>query len=304
MFLPLGDDLDRRNLPIVPTFLILANVLVYVYQVRIGIEAGADDPILGQRAIIAFWKQFGLIPTELMEGEVMGLLSHMFMHGDFFHILGNMIVLWAFACSLESGLGAATLLGLYLFWGVASGGCHAYMNLESDMPLVGASGAISGLMGAYLVAYGPQANIKCLVYIAVRPFVARIPAMAFCGFWIMGQMWEASNDPNGISGIAWYAHLGGFAVGVVTMFLLRNDMENNLVRDKSGNLVFAENSESVAAKEQQKLAAVQASGASSLPEDCPYCGTAISEELIINPMMARCANEDCEHLIYPQQLVC
>jgi membrane associated rhomboid family serine protease len=234
----------------------------------------------------------------------MGLLSHMFMHGDFFHILGNMIVLWAFACSLESGLGAATLLGLYLFWGVASGGCHAYMNIESEMPLVGASGAISGLMGAYLVAYGPQANIKCLVFIAFRPFVANIPAMGFCAFWIMGQLWEASNDPNGISGIAWYAHLGGFAVGVVTMFLLRNDMDNELVRDKDGKLKFAENQKVAAAKQHEKLTEVQASPTSRLPENCPRCSTPIREDLVINAMMARCANESCEHLIYPQQLVC
>ena len=294
MFIPLGDDVQKRHFPIVPAGLILVNTLIYAYQSRLFYEAGEDVDVVIDR----YFSMWALIPADLASGQVMGLISHMFLHGDFMHILGNMVVLWAFACTLEAGLGSMTLLGLYMMWGLGAGAIHAGMDLQSEVPLVGASGAIAGLLGAYTVAYGPQSRIKALFFFFFRPFIIHIPAMFFGLGWIFMQMWHASNDPNGFGGVAWWAHIGGFGLGAVTMLVLRNDTEQALIRDKAGNLVFTEREP----KGEDEVEEDIDDPNTRLPDTCPHCGTAISAENIMSPVLAKCGNESCDRLIYPQKL--
>ncbi len=293
MFIPIGDDIQRRTIPAVPSVLVVANVLVFAYQSRLFMEAG-DEMMEVCHQFMCTW---GLVPSDLAEGRVMGLLSHMFVHGDFMHLLGNMIVLWTFACTLEAGMGSLMLLAFYMVWGLGAGAAHAGLDLASEMPLVGASGAIAGLMGAYTVAYGPQARIKALFFFFFRPFVIQIPAFAFGLGWIFMQMWHASNDPHGIGGIAWYAHIGGFALGALTMVCIRGETEKCLIRDKSGNLVFAER---ITEEKRQALAAAEAEP--ELPDHCPHCQTPITQANVLTPTLAKCGNADCERLVYPDRI--
>jgi len=296
VFIPLGDDVQKRNLPIVPSVLILLNILVFVYQTRLFLEAGDKVDAVSE----SFFSKWALIPADLAEGQVMGLMSHMFLHGDFMHILGNMVVLWAFACTLEAGLGSLMLLGMYMFWGLGAGAIHAGLNLESDVPMVGASGAIAGLMGAYTVAYGPQARIKALFFFAFRPFIVHIPAFIFGGGWIFMQLWHASNDPNGFAGVAWFAHIGGFAIGALTMLAMRNDTDQALIRDKSGALIFEERESDNNEDGDEELAD---DPTTKLPDACPHCGSNIHAENILSPVLAKCGNESCDRLVYPSRLV-
>ena len=295
MFIPIGDDIDRRTIPIVPVLLVVANVLVFAYQARVMMDAGPDPGDM-MEASSDLYMDYGLVPKDLAEGRVLGLLTHMFMHGGTMHLLGNMIVLWAFACSLEAGLGSAMLLALYVAWGVGAGATHAGSELQSEIPLVGASGAIAGLMGAYTVAYGMNARIKTLFFILFRPFVVRIPAFMFGLFWICNQLWSASSDVEGMSGVGWFAHIGGFALGAATMWMLGNETDAELVKDKSGNLSFRKR------ESASPNAPAEAPTEGLLPESCPHCGSALGKEQAISPILAKCGNEGCARLVYPSRI--
>ncbi|MAT70591.1 MAG: hypothetical protein CMJ58_13820 [Planctomycetaceae bacterium] len=301
MLLPVGDNVDRRSLPVVPAVLVFANLLVFVIQVRIFL----DNPMTIQPTM-DFIEKWGLVPADLQQGRYVGLFTHMFLHGGISHILGNMLVLWAFAWTLEIGLGGATLLVFYLIWGVIAGGAHALTEWGGDMPLVGASGAIAGLMGAYFVLYGADAKIKTVFFLGFKAFVINIPAALYCIAWFWLQVWSASNDTAGTGGVAWYAHIGGFAAGALTALLVGSNLQTCLVRDGTGELVFKSTLEQdegevvIVEGDKYKIAEHDTAGdGSTLPEDCPHCGTALPEEARITPGVARCLNEICGRFVYP-----
>jgi membrane associated rhomboid family serine protease len=289
MFIPIGDNIQQRSFPIIPCLLIGLNVLVFAHQVHIFVQSEGDAQV--EMEFIETW---GLVPSHLAQGQVIGLLSHMFVHGGCMHLLGNMVALWAFSSSLEIGLGGLCLLAFYIVWGVIAGLVQTFMDWGSDVPLVGASGAIAGLIGAYTVAYGPDSKIKCLLFISYKPITVHIPAIAFGLGWIGLQLWDASSDPSGMAGIAWYAHIGGFLAGVITMWLMRNQMEQHLTRDNQGQLVFQRR------VEQEGGAAVgynPTGEEAGVPGACPYCGSEMGAECEIAPGLARCPNASCERLV-------
>lgn len=303
MLLPVGDNVDRKSLPIMPAVLIFCNLLVFVIQVRIFL----DHP-RSIKPTIDFIETWGLVPADLQKGRFTGLATHMFLHGGLSHILGNMLVLWAFACTLEIGIGSWVLLVFYLAWGVAAGALHAFTQWGSDTPLVGASGAIAGLMGAYFVLYGADSKIKTLFFLGFKAFVFHVPAAVYCLGWFALQVWSASVDkmPGG-GGVAWYAHVGGFMAGAVTALLVRSNLDLCLVKDRSGELVFKSNfdqidpaSVTIVEGDRYEIAEHDTAGdGSALPDDCPHCGTPIGEEGRITPGVARCLNELCARFIYP-----
>ena len=177
LILPVGDNVKKNDLPFVAIGLIAINVIVFFYQSSLGV--GAEDPEMAFEAEMKFFMDFGLVPASLAEGKVLGLITHMFMHGGLMHLIGNMIVLWAFAPAIEFGLGRWTMLGFYGLFGLVGGLAHAAASWGSDIPLVGASGAIAGLIGAYTVVYGPSSKIKMMILIFFRPFFFYIPALVF-----------------------------------------------------------------------------------------------------------------------------
>ena len=164
----------------------------------------------------------------MVEWDVIGLLTYMFLHGDPLHIIGNMVVLWAFACSLETGFGKWSLLGFYLCCGIAGGLLHAAADFSSELPLIGASGACAGLIGAYTVTYGLLSKIKTLIFFFFRFWVVEIPAGAFGVLWLLMQFWSAGMDSGEGGGVAWFAHIGGFFAGVALAYVCRNETEFDL----------------------------------------------------------------------------
>ena len=315
MFLPIGDDVKRNNLPIIPIVLIVANVFVYILQVQFEVEhrESISD-------ITEMYSTWALVPQEFLNGRVIGLLSYMFMHGGLLHLVGNMIVLWAFACTLEVAIGRLHLVGFFVLWGVVGGLLHVFMHSGSDIPLVGASGAIAGLIGAYTVAFGPAAKIKCLFFLFFAPFRVNIPAWIFGLGWIMLQLSEAADDVDGSAGVAWFCHIGGFAAGALTMLLFRHENEGELVQSSDGKYELRTQAEIEAAAEAAaRLAEIE--GPLSQPQygpwdgntfqqavtdldlkeqvhrvTCVYCDAELLKSDFISPLIAKCAS--CQRLTY------
>lgn len=284
MFLPLGDDVDKRDFPITGVALIVANVIVFARMFRIVMDHPRDP-----YALMPFAETWGLVPAKLAEGHVIGVVSYMFLHADIFHLLGNMIVLWAFIHTLEMTLGYVVCPIMYLLWGVAGGLAHAAMNWGSDVPLVGASGAIAGLIGAYAVACGPLTKIRTLVWF-FHPIKIDIPASVFVGIWVFFQLLGVLDETDAETGVAWFAHLGGFTAGAVTMLVIGRQTKTQLVQTRHGDLAFVptevpDEEDEVEEYEQP-------------PETCPHCGTELTEECRMAENLCRCPNPDCERLIY------
>src|SRR5262249_9847058 len=157
--------------------------------------------------------------------------SHMFLHGDFFHLLGNMFAFWAFIGTLEATLGAWTTLFLYLFWGAVAGVIQSLAMWGSDIPCIGASGAIAGVMGAYFCCFGALSRIRVGIWFgfALPPRIVHIPAGVFLTVWVCFQVYGAAMAAAvNVTNVGWYAHLGGFFAGMLTMVLFKREILSKL----------------------------------------------------------------------------
>ena len=214
--IPLRDINPSRNFPVVNTLLIAINVLVFLLQMSQG--NGSDR----------FVYTYGLVPARYAIPhvsayftpfqQVFSFLSFMFLHGGFLHLLGNMWSLYIFGDNIEDRLGPFRYLLFYLLCGLASGLSHLLLNMNSTIPTIGASGAISGVMGAYLVLH-PRSRILTLIPILIFPWFVEIPAFFFIGFWFVMQLLNAAGSHGMGGGIAWWAHIGGFLFGIVFLKL-------------------------------------------------------------------------------------
>ena len=215
--IPLRDTIQSRNYPIVNTIIISLNVLFFFLT-------PARGPELNQ-----FLLTYGLVPARYSTPEIasyfgfgqqtFAFLSFMFLHGGFWHLLGNMWSLYIFGDNVEDRLGSLRYLIFYLLCGWASGVTHLVMNWHSQIPTIGASGAIAGVMGAYLLLY-PRSRILTLIPIFFIPYFVEIPAFFFLGFWLFLQFLSAAGTQAQTSGIAWWAHIGGFLFGMAFLKML------------------------------------------------------------------------------------
>jgi membrane associated rhomboid family serine protease len=217
--IPLRDTVRSRNDPVINWLLIVANLLVYLVEMAQGERLGA------------FIVTYGLVPArysipQLSEHfsfgqQAFSFLSFMFLHGGFWHLLGNMWSLYIFGDNVEDRLGPFRYLVFYVLCGVASGLSHLFLNWDSSIPTIGASGAIAGVMGAYFVLY-PGAKILTFIPIFFFPYFIEIPAFVFLGIWFVFQFLSAAGTSAQTTGIAWWAHIGGFVFGMVSLtFFLR-----------------------------------------------------------------------------------
>jgi membrane associated rhomboid family serine protease len=230
--IPLKDDVPSQSVPVVTLALIALNVIAFLYQASLGIDtrgpgAGADQ---------AFVMEFGLVPCRLtgacvapddFPSPIVTLLTSMFLHGGLLHVGGNMLYLWIFGDNVEDTLGHGRFLLFYMVAGAAAAVAQAYLNPASRVPMIGASGAVSGVLGAYLLLF-PYATVLTLVAIGFFIRFVHIPAMIVLGFWIVLQLlngyitFSAQSFGRGESGgVAWFAHIGGFLAGMALLFLLR-----------------------------------------------------------------------------------
>jgi membrane associated rhomboid family serine protease len=210
--IPLRDENPTTVTPIVTVTLIVLNCLAYLYQLSLG------------PAVERFILSYAAVPAELFRpGTVVGdpgvpntvtVFTSMFLHGSVMHLGGNMLYLWIFGNNIEDVMGHARFILFYLLCGVAAMFGHAVTAPESTVPMIGASGAISGVLGAYLLLF-PQARVQVLLLLGFFIRIVPIPAVYVLGFWIVMQVLNGAfnwGGPDG--GVAWFAHIGGFAAGL------------------------------------------------------------------------------------------
>lgn len=208
--IPLKDDNPTRTFPFVNWLLIAANAAVFLYEVR-----------LPPHAAKAFLMANAMVPLRIpayLNGYLgfkmafYPIFTSMFLHGGWMHLLGNMLFLYVFGDNVEDYFGHAEYLIFYLFCGVMAGCIHVLFNLHSSLPALGASGAISGVMGAYAVLF-PRARVLMLFLIFLIP----IPALLVLGYWFVLQFLSGIGEFGAANagGVAWWAHIGGFLVGVL-----------------------------------------------------------------------------------------
>jgi membrane associated rhomboid family serine protease len=211
---PLYDTVRSRTFPIINLTLIVANILAFLYELQM-------DPA----ALKDFIFSWGLIPARLLSDPSTTwttLFSSMFLHGGWFHIINNMWVLLIFGDNVEAGLGKIRYLIFYLLGGVAAGILQTYVLPSSVDPMIGASGAVAGVLGAYLILF-PHSRIASLVPILFIFTIVEIPAALFLIFWFVSQLYSGlfAIRGGGESGIAWWAHIGGFVFGLIMVFFFR-----------------------------------------------------------------------------------
>jgi len=210
MFLPLRDENTSGKFPSVNVLLILTNVAVFFYQLTL--TPRVEKAFVLANAMIPDRIPIWLAGHGTFEGAFLPLITSMFLHGGIAHILGNMLFLWIFGDNVEAAFGHVGYLLFYFVCGVGAGLTHVAFNLHSQLPAVGASGAISGVMGAYIVLE-PRNRILTLIFI----FLVRVPAVVVLGVWFLGQflagLGSLGTQVNG--GVAVWAHIGGFLIGVV-----------------------------------------------------------------------------------------
>jgi membrane associated rhomboid family serine protease len=211
MVFPIGDDkLTGRYFPLFSYAFIALNVLAFFYQISVGPD-GQD----------AFFQQWAAIPAQLTSGSgYQGLFTSMFLHGGWMHLIGNMLYLWIFADNIEAKVGNIPFLLFYVIGGVIAAAGHILIDPSSTVPMVGASGAISAVMGAYVIMF-PKSRIKMIFLIFFSIFY--VPAWAFLGFWFAQQIFSGFSDLGAQGGgVAWWAHIGGFAFGLIWGFLFKD----------------------------------------------------------------------------------
>ena len=214
--IPIRDTIESKTYPVVNNAIIATNVLFFLVQLAQGDR------------INQFIVTYGLVPARYsvpqiaayfsLGQQILSFFSFMFLHGGFWHLLGNMWSLYIFGDNVEDRLGPIRYLLFYLLCGFISGLSHLLINWHSQVPTIGASGAIAGVMGAYFLLY-PGAKILTLIPIFFIPYFMQIPAFLFLGFWFVLQFISAAGSSGQAGGVAWWAHIGGFVFGMISLKL-------------------------------------------------------------------------------------
>jgi membrane associated rhomboid family serine protease len=225
--IPIRDDTPRFSTPFITYFLIITNVLVFIYELMVGAQSEA--------ALNSLISEFGIVPrvdVAILTGSthlsptaaIIPVFTSMFLHGSWIHIIGNMWVLWIFGDNIEDYLGHFKYLIFYFASGLGAALLHIALNINSRMPSVGASGAIAGVMGAYFILY-PKARVLTVVPLIVFFTFWRLPAWIVLGYWFLVQFLSgaataiaATTQTTG--GVAFWAHVGGFVTGIVLIKIL------------------------------------------------------------------------------------
>ena len=218
--IPLYDDTPKIHMPLATAALVAACSLVFLWQIGL-------PPRTAERAIYSY----GMIPAVLLGSAELParlqiipswltLITCQFLHAGLLHLLGNMLYLWVFGRSVESVLGFGRYLVLYLASGVVAALTQAFVNPTADVPMIGASGAIAGVLGAYLILK-PRGNVVVLIWIFIFVRLVSVPAVFLLGLWFLLQVVSGLSATPGELGVAFWAHVGGFVAGICLVVVLR-----------------------------------------------------------------------------------
>jgi membrane associated rhomboid family serine protease len=236
--IPIKDTVPRQNPPIAVWIIILANCLVFLLELA-----------MPEYGLVQFFYRFGLVPARythpqwamwvgLPVDDYFPFLTSMFLHGGWLHIIANMWALWIFGDNVEDRMGPMRFTIFYFLCGIAAGLVHWFTNPNSTVPAVGASGAIAGVMGAYMMLF-PTARIVVLFPIFIIPWFFELPAVLYIGFWALTQFFSgvlSLAGPSNVGGVAVWAHVGGFVAGMLLQGLfVKSKAEYRLpARDQYG----------------------------------------------------------------------
>jgi membrane associated rhomboid family serine protease len=230
---PIGDE-NRgiRSRPVVTWAIIALNVLVFLFQLT-----------LDEGDLVRFIMDWGTVPREISNGDdLFALVTCMFLHGGWLHIAGNMLFLWVFGDNVEDTMGHLKFLVFYLICGIAASGLQVVVDSDSRIPLIGASGAISGVLAAYLVLF-PKGKIRTLIFIGL-PIVVLVPAWAMIGYWIVIQFINGAaslgvDTAETGGGVAYFAHIGGVKAGAALVWFFRDpDIQQRQNEVRAGHRAF------------------------------------------------------------------
>jgi len=213
--IPYKDDNPTHRLPYVTIGIIISNILIFLLEII--------SPPGMEKTVYAY----GAVPQYILTFEkfqpihpALTVFTAMFMHGGLFHLGGNMLYLWIFGNNIEDKLGHLRFIIFYIFCGITAAYSHALIDPHSLTPMIGASGAISGILGAYLLLF-PRAGVYTLIFLGFFVQVVKIPALIVIGFWAIVQFINGLVSTGLVKqgGVAWFAHIGGFLTGLLTIKL-------------------------------------------------------------------------------------
>jgi membrane associated rhomboid family serine protease len=209
--IPLRDENPTQTFSFITVALIILNSVIFIYELSLG---SFLDTVI---------RRFTIIPYDFVNhlnfSQLFSLISSMFLHGGFLHLAGNMLYLWIFGNNIEDVLGHFKFLIYYLVCGILASLVHIFTNPQSTLPTIGASGAVSGMLGAYFILF-PRAKVLTLMPLFYFYRIVRIPAFFFLGFWILfqfmfGMTVSSMGEISKEGGVAWFAHIGGFFAGIL-----------------------------------------------------------------------------------------
>jgi membrane associated rhomboid family serine protease len=201
--IPLKEENPTKNFPVLTLIFLILNVIVFIYGVNLFVQPNV------------LYEDYALIPYQLTHHPLNAyptLYTSMFLHAGIGHLGGNMLYLWIFGNNIEAVLGKFRFILFYFACGTIAALGHITTDMDSQIPMVGASGAISGILGAYLILF-PFARIKTFIFLGIYWTIARVPAIALLLIWIGLQIWNSV--ATSVGGTAWFAHIGGFVAGVL-----------------------------------------------------------------------------------------
>ncbi len=218
--IPIRDKNPSGIFPYITIGIIVINVSVFLYEISLGPDLNV------------FLKQYGVVPLKITHyfqasnltifKTFFPFISSTFLHGGFIHLIGNMWFLWIFGDNIEDKLGHFKYFIFYIICGISASFVHIFFNSQSNMPCIGASGAIAGVLGAYMVTF-PHARVITIVPLFIFIQIIELPAIIVLGFWIIIQFFCSTSSISTSSsggGVAWWAHIGGFVSGIIIFYLM------------------------------------------------------------------------------------
>ena len=228
--IPIRDRNPSGTFPYVTIGIIIINVLIFLYELSLG--SGLGEFIMKFGVVPLKVSYYSQVPDLTFINTFFPFISSMFLHGGFVHLIGNMWFLWIFGDNIEDKLGHFKFIAFYFLCGIIASSVHVFFNSQSNVPCVGGSGAIAGVLGAYMITF-PHARVVTIVPLFVFIQVMELPAMVVLGFWFVIQFFNGAatiTASTSGAGVAWWAHIGGFAAGVIILYIMRIFFARKLVR--------------------------------------------------------------------------
>jgi len=310
--------IDAKTIPFVTLLLLVINCCVFMKSYSLEIAAANDRPRFAfgedftfeeseaDKELMNFFNLWGFQISDFGKGEVHSVLSNMFVHGGVMHLLGNMLALWAFAVAMEELFGSIGFIMLYISTGVVACVTQGLFMLTSDVPIVGASGAVAGVMGAFVVLLGFNASIKVWVgYIGMG--IINIPSPVFAALWLFPQVLSIAE--HGVvdgGGVALMAHLAGFAAGAVIALCCKPSFGSRINLQADGNLVIETKPRDLDQTEKQILDDILACRPYTEVVEtlgdcqiyCPDCGSPLDLNNTVSDRLVRCTSGPCGKMVF------